>query len=42
MTGSGLYAIAADHVFDGAVVRERTAVVMDGARILDLVLGKGE
>jgi N-acetylglucosamine-6-phosphate deacetylase len=37
MTGSGLYAIAADHVFDGAVVRERTAVVMDGARILDLV-----
>jgi N-acetylglucosamine-6-phosphate deacetylase len=37
MTGSGLYAIAADHVFDGAVIRERTAVVMDGARILDLV-----
>jgi N-acetylglucosamine-6-phosphate deacetylase len=37
MTGAGLYAIAADHVFDGAVVRERTAVVMDGARILDLV-----
>jgi N-acetylglucosamine-6-phosphate deacetylase len=37
MTGSGLYAIAADHVFDGAVVRERTAVVVDGARILDLV-----
>jgi N-acetylglucosamine-6-phosphate deacetylase len=37
MTGSGLYAIAADHVFDGAVMRERTAVVMDGARILDLV-----
>lgn len=37
MTGSGLYAVAADHVFDGAVVRERTAVVMDGARILDLV-----
>jgi N-acetylglucosamine-6-phosphate deacetylase len=37
MTGSGLYAIAADHVFDGAAVRERTAVVMDGARILDLV-----
>ena len=37
MTESGLYAIAADHVFDGAVVRERTAVVMDGARILDLV-----
>ena len=37
MTGSGLYAIAADHVFDGAVMRERTAVIMDGARILDLV-----
>ena len=37
MTESGLHAIAADHVFDGAVVRERTAVVMDGARILDLV-----
>jgi N-acetylglucosamine-6-phosphate deacetylase len=37
MTGSGLCAIVADHVFDGAVVRERTAVVMDGARILDLV-----
>ena len=37
MTGAGLYAIAADHVFDGAVVRERTRVVVDGARILDLV-----
>jgi N-acetylglucosamine-6-phosphate deacetylase len=37
MTGPGLYAIAADHVFDGAVVRERTAVVVDSARILDLV-----
>ena len=37
MTGAGLYAIAADHVFDGAVVRERTAVVVDGARILDLM-----
>jgi N-acetylglucosamine-6-phosphate deacetylase len=37
MTESGLCAIAADHVFDGAVVRERTAVVMDGARILDVV-----
>jgi N-acetylglucosamine-6-phosphate deacetylase len=37
MTESGLCAIAADHVFDGAVVRERTAVVMDGACILDLV-----
>ena len=37
MTTSGLHAITADHVFDGTVVRERTAVVMDGARILDLV-----
>jgi N-acetylglucosamine-6-phosphate deacetylase len=31
------HAIAADHVFDGAVVRERTAVVVDGACIVDLV-----
>jgi N-acetylglucosamine-6-phosphate deacetylase len=37
MNNSGLHAIAADHVFDGAVVRERTAVVVDGARIVDLV-----
>ena len=37
MTGSGHYAIAADHVFDGAVVCERTAVVIGGARIVDLV-----
>jgi len=32
-----VHAIAADHVFDGAVVRERTAVVVDGARIVGLV-----
>jgi N-acetylglucosamine-6-phosphate deacetylase len=32
-----LHAIAADHVFDGTVVHERTAVVVDGARIVDLV-----
>src|ERR1044072_8016035 len=32
-----LHAIAADHVFDGAVVRERTAVVVDDDRIADLV-----
>jgi N-acetylglucosamine-6-phosphate deacetylase len=37
MTKSGLQAIAADHVFDGAVVRERTAVILDGAQIADLV-----
>lgn len=37
MNRPGLHAIAADHVFDGAVVRERTAVVVDGARIADLV-----
>jgi N-acetylglucosamine-6-phosphate deacetylase len=32
-----LHAIAADHVFDGSAVRERTAVIVDGARIMDLV-----
>jgi len=37
MKRSGLHAIAADHVFDGTAVRERTAVVVDGARIVDLV-----
>jgi N-acetylglucosamine-6-phosphate deacetylase len=37
MKGSGRNAIAADHVFDGTVVRDRTAVVVDGARIVDLV-----
>jgi N-acetylglucosamine-6-phosphate deacetylase len=37
MTAPVLHAIAADHVFDGAVVRERTAVVVDGAGIVDLV-----
>src|ERR1700719_1150135 len=31
------HAIAADHGFDGTVVREHTAVVLDGARIVDLV-----
>ena len=30
-------AVAADHVFDGAVVHERAAVVMDGARITQVV-----
>jgi len=37
MKRPGLNAIAADHVFDGTVVHERTAVVVDGARIVDLV-----
>jgi N-acetylglucosamine-6-phosphate deacetylase len=37
MKRSALHAIAADHVFDGTVVRDRTAVVVDGARIVDLV-----
>lgn len=34
---NALHAIAADHVFDGAAVRERTAVVVDGSRIAELV-----
>src|SRR5258708_5531379 len=37
MNRSGVHAIAADHVFDGTVVHEHTAVVLDGARIVDLV-----
>src|SRR5262249_24484974 len=37
MKRPGLHAIAADHVFDGTVVRERTAVIVDGAHIVDLV-----
>ena len=37
MKRPGLNAIAADHVFDGTVVHDRTAVVVDGARIVDLV-----
>jgi len=32
-----LQALVADHVFDGAAVRENTAVVIDGSRIADLV-----
>src|SRR5262249_4928147 len=35
--GLTLHAMAADHVFDGTIVRDRTAVVVDGARIVDLV-----
>src|SRR5262249_60360249 len=37
MKRSGLNAIAADQFFDGSIVRDRTAVVVDGARIVDLV-----
>jgi N-acetylglucosamine-6-phosphate deacetylase len=37
MKRSALHAIAADHVFDGTVVHERAAVIVDGARIADLV-----
>jgi N-acetylglucosamine-6-phosphate deacetylase len=37
MSGPVLHAIAADHVFDGTVVRERTAVIVDGAGIADVV-----
>lgn len=32
-----LHAIAADHVFDGTLVRERAAVIVDGSRIADLM-----
>ena len=31
------HAIAADHVFDGTLVRERTAVIVEGARIAEIV-----
>jgi len=37
MSEAPLHAIVADHVFDGSAVRERTAVVLDGARIADVV-----
>ena len=37
MKRSALHAIAADHVFDGTVVHERAAVIVDGPRIADLV-----
>lgn len=36
MTSSQPHAIAADRVFDGIVVRERTAVIVDGSRIIAL------
>src|SRR5262249_23613100 len=37
MNEPALHAIAAGHVFDGTRVRERAAVIVDGARIADLV-----
>jgi N-acetylglucosamine-6-phosphate deacetylase len=37
MNGPTLHAIAADHVFDGTLVRERAAVIVDGSRIAELV-----
>lgn len=37
MTSSRPHAIAADRVFDGTVVRERTAVIVDGSRIITVV-----
>src|SRR6516164_5308478 len=32
-----LHAVAADHVFDGAAVRESAAVIVDDARIVQVV-----
>jgi N-acetylglucosamine-6-phosphate deacetylase len=37
MNEPALHAIAADHVFDGTLVRERAAVIVDGSRIAELV-----
>ena len=37
MSKPPLHAITADHVFDGTDVRERSAVIVDGTRIVDLV-----
>jgi N-acetylglucosamine-6-phosphate deacetylase len=37
MSNPALLAVAADHVFDGKVVRERTAVIVEDSRIADLV-----
>ena len=37
MNRPGLHAIATDHVFDGTNVREHAAVIVDGARIVDVV-----
>jgi N-acetylglucosamine-6-phosphate deacetylase len=36
MSGPVLHAVAADHVFDGAAVHERAAVMVEGARIAGL------
>jgi N-acetylglucosamine-6-phosphate deacetylase len=40
MTQRTLHAIAADRVFDGSAAREHAAVILDGARIADLVPAK--
>jgi N-acetylglucosamine-6-phosphate deacetylase len=37
MSNPALQAIAADHVFDGTIVRERATVILEGSRIADLV-----
>src|SRR5262249_6654721 len=37
MSRPALQAVAADHVFDGEGVRERTAGIVEGSRIADLV-----
>jgi N-acetylglucosamine-6-phosphate deacetylase len=37
MSNPALQSIAADYVFDGTRVREHTAVIVEGARIVDLV-----
>ena len=37
MTHSGLHAVVADRVFDGNTVHESTAVIMQGARIAQVV-----
>jgi N-acetylglucosamine-6-phosphate deacetylase len=37
MSEAPLHAIVADHVFDGSAVREHAAVLLDGARIADVV-----
>ena len=37
MTESALHAVVADHVFDGVAVHERSAVIIDGTRIAQVV-----
>ena len=36
MSNPALQAIAADHVFDGTIVRERATVILEGSRIAEL------